>query len=64
MPLEERRTRHEALYANICEYDVDHWQREFLTALRGSRQPENFMSYPPNGELAANQETSAAGLAL
>ena len=63
MPLEERRARHEALYANICEYDVDRWQREFLTALRGSRRGENFEYYPPDGELA-NQETRAARLAL
>jgi trehalose 6-phosphate synthase len=35
MPLEERRARHQALLAAICEYDVDRWQREFLTALRG-----------------------------
>jgi trehalose-6-phosphate synthase len=35
MPLEERRARHEALYASICEYDVERWQREFIAALRG-----------------------------
>jgi trehalose 6-phosphate synthase len=35
MPLEERRARHQALLAAISEYDVDRWQREFLTALRG-----------------------------
>jgi trehalose 6-phosphate synthase len=35
MPLEERRARHQALLAAICEYDVDRWQREFLQALRG-----------------------------
>jgi hypothetical protein len=35
MPLEERRARHEAAFANVCEYDVDRWQREFLKALRG-----------------------------
>jgi hypothetical protein len=29
------RARHKALLAAICEYDVDRWQREFLTALRG-----------------------------
>ena len=34
MPLEERRARHKALLAAICEHDVDRWQREFLTALR------------------------------
>jgi trehalose 6-phosphate synthase len=35
MPLAERRARHEALFANVSEYDVDRWQREFLKALRG-----------------------------
>ena len=35
MPLEERRSRHQALLAVVSEYDVDRWQREFLTALRG-----------------------------
>jgi trehalose 6-phosphate synthase len=33
MPLEERRARHKALYAGVCEYDVNRWQREFLTVL-------------------------------
>jgi trehalose 6-phosphate synthase len=35
MPLEERRARHQALLAVASEYDVDRWQREFLTALQG-----------------------------
>jgi trehalose 6-phosphate synthase len=35
MPLEERRARHQALLSVICDYDVERWQREFLTALRG-----------------------------
>jgi trehalose 6-phosphate synthase len=35
MPLEERRTRHQALLAAIHAYDIDRWQREFLTTLRG-----------------------------
>jgi trehalose 6-phosphate synthase len=35
MPLEERRARHQALLALVCEYDIDRWQREFLSALRG-----------------------------
>jgi trehalose 6-phosphate synthase len=34
MPLEERRARHKALHAEVCEYDVNRWQREFLSALR------------------------------
>ena len=34
MPLEERRARHQALLAAICEYDVDRWHREFLATLR------------------------------
>jgi trehalose 6-phosphate synthase len=34
MPIEERRARHEALFASVCEYDIDRWQREFLMALR------------------------------
>jgi trehalose 6-phosphate synthase len=35
MPLEERRARHQALLAVVSGYDLDRWQREFLTALRG-----------------------------
>ena len=35
MPIEERRERHQALLAAVLDYDVDRWQREFLTALRG-----------------------------
>ena len=62
MPLEERRARHEALHAKVCEYDVNRWQREFLTALRGGREHERFHSYGSNGELT-NLETSGARLA-
>jgi trehalose 6-phosphate synthase len=43
MPLKERRARHEALFAAICEHDVDRWQREFLAAVRG----DNHRDYNP-----------------
>jgi trehalose 6-phosphate synthase len=36
MPIEERRTRHKALLATVCDYDVDRWQRQFLAALWGA----------------------------
>jgi len=62
MPLEERRAHHEVLYANICEYDVDRWQREYLTVLRGAREHERFKSSATNGELT-NLETTGARLA-
>jgi trehalose 6-phosphate synthase len=62
MPLEERRARHESLYAKVCEYDVNRWQREFLAALRGGgREHESFQSNASNGELT-NLETSGARL--
>ena len=51
MPLEERCARHEALYANICEYDVGRWHREFLTALRQRQGVESLQSYASNDEL-------------
>jgi trehalose 6-phosphate synthase len=35
MPLDERRARHQALFAVVSGYDVDRWQREFLATLRG-----------------------------
>lgn len=35
MPLDERRARHEMLFAGICANDVHKWGREFLAALRG-----------------------------
>ena len=47
MPIEERRARHEALYAKVCEHDVNRWQREFLTALGGGPGRERFQSYAP-----------------
>jgi trehalose 6-phosphate synthase len=63
MPLKERRARHEALYAKVCEYDVNRWQQEFLAALRGGRrEDERFQSNPSNSELT-NLETSGARLA-
>ena len=62
MPLKERRARHKTLYAEVCEYDVNRWQREFLTVLRRGREHERFQSYAPNGELTS-LETSGARLA-
>jgi len=47
MPLAERRARHKALYAGVCEYDVNRWQQEFLTVLRGGPGRET----SSNGEL-------------
>jgi trehalose 6-phosphate synthase len=35
MPIEERRARHEALFASVCAHDVHKWAREFLVALHG-----------------------------
>ena len=62
MPLEERRARHEVLYAKLCEYDVNRWQREFLTALRRGREHESFQSDSSNGELP-NLDTIGARVA-
>ena len=62
MPLEERRARHEVLYAKVCEYDVNRWQREFLTALRRGREHESFQSDSSNGELP-NLDTIGARIA-
>jgi trehalose 6-phosphate synthase len=60
MPLDERHARHEALYAKVCEYDVNRWQREFLAVLRG--EDERFQSDTSNSELT-NLETGGADLA-
>jgi trehalose 6-phosphate synthase len=62
MPLEERRARHEALYAKVCEYDVNRWQRDFLTALRGVPGHETRQPYASDGELP-NLDTIGAHLA-
>ena len=62
MPIEERRARHKALFANVCEYDVERWQREFLMALRGGSGPERLQSLASNGEFTS-LETSGPGLA-
>jgi len=62
MPLEERRARHEVLYAKLCEYDVNRWQQEFLTALRRGREHESFQSDSSNGELP-NLDTIGARIA-
>jgi trehalose 6-phosphate synthase len=62
MPLEERRARHKTLHAKVCEYDVNRWQREFLTVLRGAREHESFQSNASNGELT-KVETGSARLA-
>ena len=63
MPLKERRARHEALYAKVCEYDVNRWQQEFLAALRGAgREHERFQYNASNSELTT-LEASGARLA-
>jgi trehalose 6-phosphate synthase len=62
MPLEERRARHEVLYAKLCEYDVNRWQQEFLTALRRGREHESLQSDSSNGELP-NLDTIGARIA-
>jgi trehalose 6-phosphate synthase len=59
MPLEERRARHEALYAKVCEYDVYRWQREFLSALRGEPGRETYQPYASNGELPTLDQIGA-----
>ena len=35
MPIKERRARHQALLAAVCDYDVDRWQRQYLATLWG-----------------------------
>jgi len=50
MPLEERRARHKALHAEVCEYDVNQWQGEFLSALRAASGSETYQSHASIGE--------------
>jgi len=51
MPLDERRERHQSLLSAILAYDVDRWQREFLTALRG----EDDMTFPKSGSVRSTK---------
>jgi trehalose 6-phosphate synthase len=53
MPLEERRERHAALLRANLEHNVDKWQREFLTALRGDD--------PARDEIQASAPSAPAG---
>jgi trehalose-6-phosphate synthase len=62
MPLEERRARHRTLYASICKYDVDRWQRQFLTALQGLPERENLQSVPFGRELTTEEVGEGAKL--
>jgi len=63
MPIEERRARHQALLAAISDYDVDRWQREFLTALRGDDDVES--TVPVQGSTTSprrqKSESSSSG---
>jgi len=52
MPLDERRARHQALFAAVSGYDVDRWQREFLATLRGDDSACN--EFPAPGAEAAD----------
>ena len=58
MPLEERRARHQALLAVVSDYDVDRWQREFLTAL--SRDGSAPSEHPDTSVTARSHVTSPA----
>ena len=56
MPIEERRARHEALFANVCKNDVHLWQSKFLIALRGDdEQALRSNPVPPNGSGGTNK---------
>ena len=33
MPLEERRERHNAMYATLLHNDIDHWAERFIATL-------------------------------
>jgi trehalose 6-phosphate synthase len=55
MSLEERRARHDTLYASICEYDLDRWQREFLGALQGRRERETWPADPVGRQPTINE---------
>ncbi len=38
MPLGERRERHQALFSNVCKYDVHWWRRSFLQSLESAER--------------------------
>jgi trehalose 6-phosphate synthase len=60
MPLQERRASHEALFAAVCERDVDRWQQEFLAALRGDNGRDCNPICSTLAERAATIPTAAA----
>jgi hypothetical protein len=43
----------EAAFANVCEYDVDRWQRQFLKALR--RDDEGVQSSRPMRQMVSSR---------
>jgi len=68
MPLEERRARHQALLAVVTDYDLNRWQREFLTALRGdngsTHELQNLPAitrWPSRSRMRVLSEVSPAG---
>jgi trehalose 6-phosphate synthase len=68
MPLEERRDRHKALLATVSNYDVERWQREFLSALRGDKgsvhELQNLpIARPQSAEPADLRPSGTGGLA-
>src|SRR5262250_774665 len=62
MPLEERRARHKALYAGICEYDVNRWQQEFLTVLHGGPERDESNGELPTLETIGARMVPSAGI--
>jgi len=59
MPLDERRARHQALLAVVSGYDVERWQREFLTALRGETGiSQELQNMPPIARTSSGRPAS------
>ncbi|MDR3469004.1 MAG: trehalose-6-phosphate synthase [Xanthobacteraceae bacterium] len=62
MPLQERRDRHQELWATIADYDIDRWTREYIAALSGEGEIEDAPRRPPI--VAAPPEPPAGFLTL
>jgi len=58
MPLAERRNRHRELWATIADYDIDHWQRDYIAALSGDADIEE----PAPPSIAAGPADASARL--
>jgi trehalose-6-phosphate synthase len=61
MPLDERRTRHEALFQVLMTNDVESWGERFLIALTRPLNLQNWLGQTDFSQIVSNVSTRRQG---